>query len=161
MRAPDFLPPFAPALPRFSLPLRRWTACLVLLAPPLAMTQTALNAADPQAATAPLHYTELPTPAPETATPNWRQAHEAVAEFPRGHADILAWEASAAAAQPAPTAALGWHAQHGQPPVAPGAAAEAGKAAHPHKPMHSMQPGQRHGPMHDAHQAHHPHGGKP
>ena len=158
MRAPDLSPLFAPALPRFSLPLRRWTACLVLLAPPLAMAQTALNAADPQAATAPLHYTELPTPAPETATPNWRQAHEAVAEFPRGHADILAWEASAAAAQPAPTAG---HAQHGQPPGAPDAAAEADKAAHPHKPMHSMPRGQHHGPMHDAHHAHHPHGGKP
>ena len=151
MRAPDFPPLFAPALPRFSLPLRRWTACLVLLTPPLAMAQTALNASDPQATTAPLHYTELPTPAPETAAPNWRQAHEAVAEFPRGHADILAWEASA-------TTPPGAHAQYQQPS---GPAAEAGKAAHPHKPMHSMQPGQRHGPMHDAHQAHHPHGGKP
>lgn len=161
MRAPDLSPLFAPALPRFSLPLHRWTACLVLLAPPLAMAQTALNAADPLATTAPLRYTELPTPAPETAAPNWRQAHEAVAEFPRGHADILAWEASAVAAQPAPTAAPGGHAQPGQPPVAPGAAAEAGKTAHPHKPMHSMPRGQHHGPMHDAHHARHPHGGKP
>ena len=115
------------------------------------MAQTALNAADPQAPTAPLFYLELPSPAPETPAPSWRQAHDAVGEFPRGHADILAWEASA-------TTPPGAHAQHQQPS---GPAAEAGKAAHPHKPMHSMQPGQRHGPMHDAHHAHHPHGGKP
>ena len=139
MRAPDLSPLFAPALPRFSLPLRRWTACLVLLAPPLAMAQTALNAADPQAPTAPLFYLELPSPAPETPAPSWRQAHDAVAEFPRGHADILAWEARAATPH-------GAHAQHQQPPAP---AAEAGNAAHPHKPMH-------HG-----HQVHHPHGGKP
>jgi len=139
MRAPDLSPLFAPALPRFSLPLRRWTACLVLLAPPLALAQTALNAADPQAPTAPLFYLELPSPAPETPAPSWRQAHDAVAEFPRGHADILAWEARA-------TAPPGAHAQHQQPPAP---AAAAGTAVHPPKPMH-------HG-----HHAHHPHGGKP
>ena len=139
MRAPDFPPLFAPALPRFSLPLRRWTACLVLLAPPLAMAQTALNAADPQAPTAPLFYLELPSPAPEAPAPSWRQAHDAVAEFPRGHADILAWEARA-------TAPPGAHAQHQHPPAP---AAAAGTAVHPPKPMH-------HG-----HQAHPPHGGKP
>ena len=161
MRAPDLSPLFATAMPRISPPLRRWATCLMVLAPTLCLAQTALNAADPQAPTAPLFYLELPSPAPEAPAPSWRQAHDAVAEFPRGHADILAWEASAAAAQPAPTAAAGGHAQHGQPPVAPGAAAEAGKAAHPHKPMHSIPRGQHHGPMHDAHHARHPHGGKP
>lgn len=139
MRAPDLSPLFAPALPRFSLPLRRWTACLVLLAPPLAMAQTALNAADPQAPTAPLFYLEPPSPAPEAPAPSWRQAHDAVAEFPRGHADILAWEART-------TTPPGVQAQHQHLPAP---AAEAGKAAHAPKPMH-------HG-----HQAHHPHGGKP
>ena len=151
MRAPDLSPLFAPALPRISPPLRRWATCLALLTSPLGMAQTALNAADPQAPTAPLSYIALPSPTPETPAPSWRQAHDAVGEFPRGHADILAWEASA-------TTPPGAHAQHQQPS---GPAAEAGKAAHPHKPMHSMQPGQRHGPMHDAHQAHDPHGGKP
>ena len=139
MRAPDFPPLFAPALPRFSLPLRRWATCLALLTPPLGLAQTALNAADPQAPTARLFYSELPSPALETPAPSWRQAHDAVAEFPRGHADILAWEARA-------TAPPGAHAQHQQPPAP---AAEAGNAAHPHKPMH------------DAHHARHPHGGKP
>ena len=158
MRAPDLSPLFAPALPRISPPLRRWATCLALLTSPLGMAQTALNAADPQAPTAPLSYIALPSPTPETPAPSWRQAHDAVGEFPRGHADILAWEASAVAAQPAPTAAPGGHARHGQPP---GAAAEAGKAAHPHKPMHSMPRGQHYGPMHDAHHARHPHGGKP
>lgn len=115
------------------------------------MAQTVLSAVDPQAPTAPLTYIALPSPAPETPAPTWRQAHDAVAEFPRGHADILAWEASA-------TTPTGAHARHQRPPAP---AAEAGKAAHPHKPMHPMQRGQRHGPMHDAHQAPHPHGGKP
>ena len=91
MRAPDLSPLFAPALPRISPPLRRWATCLALLTPPLGLAQTALNAADPQAPTAPLFYLELPSPAPETPAPSWRQAHDAVAEFPRGHADILAW----------------------------------------------------------------------
>ncbi len=139
MRAPDLSPLSAPALPRISPPLRRWATCLMVLAPTLCLAQTALNAADPQAPTAPLFYLELPSPAPETPAPSWRQAHDAVAEFPRGHADILAWEARA-------TAPPGAHAQHQHPPAP---AASAGTAVHPHKPMH-------HG-----HQAHPPHGGKP
>ena len=139
MRAPDLSPLFAPALPRISPPLRRWATCLALLTPPLGLAQTALNAADPQAPTSPLTHIALPSPTPEAPAPSWRQAHDAVAEFPRGHADILAWEARAATPP-------GAHAQHQQPPAP---AAAAGKAAHAHKPMH------------DAHHAHHPHGGKP
>jgi hypothetical protein len=97
MRAPDFLS-LNPLLPRC-------LASLVLLAPLLAQAQSAgpapgaagvAVAADPSAHTAPLAHQGLPPqPALEDAPPAtaWRDAHGAVAAFPRGHADILAWEA--------------------------------------------------------------------
>jgi len=51
-------------------------------------------AADPAAPTPPLRHDPLPASgAAPTAETGWRAANRAVAEFPRGHADILAWEA--------------------------------------------------------------------
>ena len=78
--------------------LLRQAACLLLLTPPMALAQglaSAPDAANPDAPGAPLIHPEMPplqrgndAPAPNA----WRDAHDAVAAFPRGHADILAWE---------------------------------------------------------------------
>ena len=92
----------APIPPSFVLSLRR-TVCLGLLVPLFwavqpghAVAAANSDAANPEAATAPLMYDGLvPQPMPD-AMPSataWRDAHGAVAAFPRGHADILAWEA--------------------------------------------------------------------
>lgn len=108
-------------------PLHR-RARLVLLALPLlaaAQQQRPLpDAADPAAATAPLQHqglqaaavAALPVGAAIGATADasraWRAAHEAVGAFPRGHADILLWEARSAAGlrqtpEPDPAAGAG------------------------------------------------------
>lgn len=89
----------------------------------------AAPAADPSAATPPLRHQPLPASGGvETAPTDWRSAHEAVAAFPRGHADIAAWEATHAAALATPVA----------PPAAPPASAP----AHGHMPfgMHHHAP---------------------
>ena len=63
-------------------------------------------ASDPVAATLPLHHLPLSISGELVAVPtDWRSAHEAVAEFPRGHTDILLWEAGQARATTAPAAA--------------------------------------------------------
>lgn len=80
----------------------QWAAALALssLAPwAMAEPAAAAHAAHPDAPTAPLVHTPVATtglqpPAPDTP---WAQANEAVAAFPRGHADIVAWEAAQAA----------------------------------------------------------------
>lgn len=104
MRASAFL--------SFALSPRR-TACLALLMPLLSLAQSphsTANAAHPKAPTAPLvHLSLVPHPAPD-ATPSataWLEAHDAVAAFPRGHADILAWEAGQGS-----QAQRGGHASH-------------------------------------------------
>jgi hypothetical protein len=109
----------ASPFPYLSLPR---AACLALLAPLLAWAQVPApppaqplaKAADADAPTAPLVYPDLapqpPLPDAAASPGAWRDAHDAVAAFPRGHADILAWEAQ----------------QVSTPVVAP---------AHPH-PMH-------------------------
>ena len=78
--------------------LLRQATCLLLLTPLMALAQglaPAPDAANPDAPGAPLIHPEMPpfkqgddAPAPNA----WREAHDAVAAFPRGHADILAWE---------------------------------------------------------------------
>jgi len=77
---------------------------LALLMPALSGAQA--PAADPAAPTAPLAPVSLPPQPPlPTAEPSpqaWREANDAVAAFPRGHADILAWEARHAHEHPAP-----------------------------------------------------------
>lgn len=100
-----------------SLPSLRRAACLVLLAPALSLANGTASpdtgslpfpAADPDAPTAALvHRATGPQPAlaQEAPAPHaWRDAHRAVAAFPRGHADILAWEARQGAQPPTPSA---------------------------------------------------------
>ncbi len=49
---------------------------------------------DPAAPSRPLHSLPLPhSGAVSYAPEDWRAAHAAVAEFPRGHADVVRWEA--------------------------------------------------------------------
>ena len=48
---------------------------------------------DPAAPSAPLHHSALPTSGAIVAQPgDWKAANAAVAQFPRGHADVLKWE---------------------------------------------------------------------
>lgn len=103
----------APASPYFLSPLVRRAAFLALLTPALS-PQASLaqslspavttNAAAPEAPATPLSHSPLApavaAPAPADIGPplGWRDANDAVAAFPRGHADILAWEAQQKAA---------------------------------------------------------------
>lgn len=131
MRAPDSL--------IFSL---RQAACLALLTPLIALAQgrdTVRDAANPDAPGAPLVYSGMKPvpPGNDAPAPNaWREAHDAVAAFPRGHADILVWEQQAAANPPAapasapPSAGSQPHSGHGAAPMPP----------HPHMPMHGGKP---------------------
>lgn len=79
--------------------------------PPATALASALDPAAPQL---PLHHTSLPASgaiAQEWA--DWREANAVVAQFPRGHMDILRWEAEQAAkAQPRPSG----HEGHGAHP---------------------------------------------
>lgn len=134
----------APVLPIPLLSLRR-AACLAPLslallplissaeihgsAHPLPSAATASPAANPHAATAQLVHPPFapPTIAADTTPPgpSWREANEAVAAFPRGHADIVAWEARQRATPPpaAPPATPHGHEpgvhQHQQPGARP------------------------------------------
>ena len=82
-------------------------ACTAAVLPAWAQAQASLHlSTDPAAATVPLHHQALPASGSvETAQTDWRSASRAVADFPRGHADILAWEAGQARAASAPSAA--------------------------------------------------------
>lgn len=121
--------------------------CLALLAPSLALAQNPpppafSEAADPAAPTAPLAYRGM-MPRPLQAQPlgaqDWRAANAAVGGFPRGHADIVAWEAAQASAHSsAVTPALpAVPALHGDPaagqPAAPHGAHH--PAMHPQPPL--------------------------
>lgn len=75
------------------------------------------SALDPSAPRLPLHHTPLPpsgTVSQEWA--DWREANAAVAEFPRGHMDILRWEAGQAGPSAPPPPAHGMHGAHGGKP---------------------------------------------
>ena len=91
MRAPAIF--LSSPSPGPSWPMR--LACLALLSPLLAQAQGpyASDATRTDAPTAPLPYTAMPPQPPLVdALPSpqaWRQAHEAVGAFPRGHADQL------------------------------------------------------------------------
>lgn len=122
MRAPASLPFLSsPWLQR-----PRLLVCLALWSPLLALAQAtaAGDAAHPDAATAPLTHQSLPLQPPladATPTPQaWRDGHAAVSAFPRGHADIVAWEAQQQSAR-TPTGAV----PTSTPPQAP-----------PHQGMH-------------------------
>ncbi|WP_375214391.1 hypothetical protein [Aquabacterium sp.] len=72
------------------------------------------GALDPSAPRLPLRHAALPpSGAVSQEWADWREANAAVAEFPRGHMDILRWEAGQAgqAAPPSPG-----HGAHGGTP---------------------------------------------
>ncbi|GKT23091.1 hypothetical protein [Acidovorax sp. SUPP3334] len=84
-----------------------------------ALAQAPLPASDPQAPAAPLAYRGVPAAPPppmETSPIAWREANDAVAATPRGHADIVAWEARNGQAT-AP--AVPGHGAHHHPPPPP------------------------------------------
>lgn len=91
-------------LPVLRWPLLRPLGWLALLLPTMAGAQAPAMAdpapaAVPQAPHAPLVYTPMqPQPGADTPLADWRTAHQAVAAFPRGHADIVRWEAGQGAA---------------------------------------------------------------
>lgn len=91
-------------LPVLRWPLLRPLGWLALLLPTLAGAQAPAMAdpapaAVPQAPHAPLAHTPMqPQPGVDTPLADWRTAHQAVAAFPRGHADIVRWEAGQGAA---------------------------------------------------------------
>ncbi len=77
--------------------LLAWLLASTLAAPALAQPAQASNTP------APLHHPTLAQQSPQTpAEVDWTAANRAVAEFPRGHADIVHWEAHNAAATAAP-----------------------------------------------------------
>jgi hypothetical protein len=101
---PTRTPAGTPQRPPLKAPFAHlWWAALLCAAPALAQPSAALRAADP-ATPAPASAVQvLPTAAPaqplqlptdiERARAIWQQANQRVAEFPRGHIDILRWEA--------------------------------------------------------------------
>ena len=135
-------------------------ARLALLAPSLALAQSPpqpaafdfSGAADGTAPPAPLVYQGMqPVPAASTlpaqqlGAQGWRAANTAVAQFPRGHADIVGWEAAQAQAgtgatgAAAPAAAAAAAMQHsGNPAMDPAAPPQGG--AHPHAMHPKGQP---------------------
>ncbi len=138
MRAPVFLP--------FTL---RHALCLALLSPGIALAQGPAHprdAADPEGAVTALVHPALAVLPPDIETPSpqtWHQGHDAVAEFPRGHADIVAWEQKAAA-QPAATPA-----------------ASAPHSGHSSQHRHMGNAGGHPSPPPAMHPHHHSHGSKP
>lgn len=74
--------------------------CLALAA--LVATSATAHAGDADDVPVPGHYSSA-FGAPPTSTPptEWRDANEAVGAFPRGHADLLKWEAANPTAPPA------------------------------------------------------------
>lgn len=119
MRRAHFLAPLIPfglaALAAYSLaPRAQAQAQAHDGGPPPASSSAGLtDAVDPAAASLPLHHVALPASgAVETELADWRQANAAVAEFPRGHADILRWEATQAGRSPPAPAGQGPNDRH-------------------------------------------------
>lgn len=108
------------------------------LSPPVTMRRNDRSHSPKYAPGAPLvHPGMAPLPlGNSTPAPNaWREAHQAVAAFPRGHADILAWEQQSAASPAlSPTHT---------PPATPGGQPHSGPGTQPmrhHMPMHGGKP---------------------
>lgn len=80
----------------------RQALCLALFTPLIVLAQGPAqtpDAANPDGVAAPLVHPALAALPPDIKAPSpqaWQQAHDAVAAFPRGHADIVAWEQQAA-----------------------------------------------------------------
>jgi hypothetical protein len=73
------------------------------------------DALDPAAPTLALVHAPLPpSGAVATELTGWREANAAVAEFPRGHIDLLRWEAGQAGKAPPQPTGHGGHGSHGQ-----------------------------------------------
>lgn len=172
MRAPRFHARVHPLNLLAALLLASPAALLAKNNPPPVTSASPSASADaslPRAPTTPLAYQAIaPQPPLADAAPtatSWRDAHGAVAAFPRGHADIAAWEARNAAppgttaAQPmqAPAASGGGHGNHGT--NAAGAKAHSGHHQGHAPQAHDTQPAM---PMHhQGHPGHQPAGGKP
>lgn len=97
------------------------------------------RAEDPAAPVPPPTYRSAFTPgasaAPETAASDWRAANARVAEFPRGHLDLVKWEDAKGS---------------GAIPSQPDGHAGHGSQATPQQGMpHGMRPGMGHGMPHD------------
>jgi hypothetical protein len=95
--------------PFFRLPkpsrLLAWLLASTLATPTFAQPVQASNTP------APLHHTALTLQNPHPpAEGDWTGANRAVAEFPRGHADIVSWEATAAMPAASPAASAGHNA---------------------------------------------------
>lgn len=102
--------------------LRGALAAAALLPPWPALAQAPGPVADPLApAGALVHRSVFTDAAPpvETGTVAWRDAQAAVAATPRGHADIVAWEARQAAPSGASAAPAAGHGAHHHPPSDP------------------------------------------
>ena len=109
-------------------PLSLTALVLVAAASPLAFAQTApsqvsTQAQDnrvfsPSAPTLPLQHQPLAASGAIVAQPgDWKAANAAVAQFPRGHADVLKWEkAQSTAPSQATPAPNHQHHQHGGQP---------------------------------------------
>jgi len=85
-----------------------WAAAFPLVA-------AAAGAADPAATVPRLAYESALGTAPggvEQGTIDWKKANADVAQFPRGHADLLKWEESQGAQPAAPPVPSG-HPHHG------------------------------------------------
>lgn len=107
-----------------------WLAALLAASPPIhaqvrdgraapqAPAALLPSALDPSAPQLPLRHKALqPSGAVSQEWADWREAHAAVAEFPRGHVDILRWEAGQAGTSATPAdAAPGAHGAHGGKP---------------------------------------------
>jgi hypothetical protein len=140
--------------PLFRLPntsrLLAWLMASTLAAPALAQPAQGSNTP------APLHYPPLTQQSPQApAEEGWAAANRAVAEFPRGHADIVDWETRTAspAASAAPEATA-----HGSPH-----SAEQHDMQSMHQKMHPASQGAK-PPMHPGHHTNHhpaPQGGRP
>lgn len=139
MRAPFSHPPASRLVQT-----RARLACLALLtlliAVPPALAQSphthyTANAAEPGTATAPLIHPTSPAPTALAELPTghgWQDAHHAVGQFPRGHADIVAWEK-----------------QQGAAPTSP--------LSHPHSGGDKAAADAAPKPMHQHHRGHHGH----
>lgn len=92
------------ALPRLNRKSLSCCALAALLLPTLSAHAQNAPAADADAASPALSYPTLPLPPLASDTPgsaDWRKVHEDVGAFPRGHVDIVLWEAQQQNALPA------------------------------------------------------------
>ena len=95
-----------------------WLVLACALAVPAlaaAADSAAPQVTDPAAPTLPLQHLPLPASGSIATEPmDWKAANQAVAQFPRGHADVLQWEKAQAAPQPqTPASPANAHPHHG------------------------------------------------